>query len=152
MNITVLYASTTGNAADCAQRLTKRLSADGHDVAIHDLGRYTSADIDKATTTFVCISTWGDGEPPDDGIEFVDYIKALEDGSLPNLRFSVLGLGDTGYEFFCQCGKDVDSHFERLGGTRIAARVDCDVAFEEDAEKWTNSIAEALSAQEVSQS
>ena len=37
--------------------------------------------------------------------------------------FSVLSLGDSSYEFFCQTGKDFDKRLEELGGkTTLSAR------------------------------
>ena len=60
--------------------------------------------------------------------------------------YSVLSLGDTSYEFFCQTGKDFDKRLEELGGKRLAPRVDCDVDFDEPAAEWMNSVLGSLSA------
>ena len=50
--------------------------------------------------------------------------------------FSVLALGDTSYEFFCESGKDWDQRLEQLGATRLVVRVDCDVDYDSMAETW----------------
>ncbi len=39
----------------------------------------------KETTALLPISTWGDGDPPDDGVIFFDYIRSLGLSSLCNL-------------------------------------------------------------------
>jgi sulfite reductase (NADPH) flavoprotein alpha-component len=61
---------------------------------------------------------------------------------LENLQYSVLSLGDSSYEFFCQTGKDFDEYLAKLGAKRIADRVDCDVDYEDDANSWSASIIE----------
>ena len=55
---------------------------------------------------------------------------------MDGVRFSVLALGDQTYEFFCQTGKDFDNRLAELGAERLYHRTDCDVDYEEDAEKW----------------
>ena len=62
-----------------------------------------------------------------------------------NLYFSVLSLGDTSYEFFCQTGKDFDVRLEELGGKRLTPRIDCDLDYDELAAEWFNQVAAALS-------
>ena len=57
---------------------------------------------------------------------------------LTNTHFSICALGDTGYDLFCESGKDWDKTMEDMGGTRIHDRVDCDVDFEDPAEQWMN--------------
>ena len=36
-------------------------------------------------------------------------LKSGKLGKLGDLKFAVLGLGDSSYEFFCQAGKDFDA-------------------------------------------
>ena len=82
----------------------------------------------------VC-STWGEGEMPDNAEDL--YESATSAGSiLSKTNFSICALGDTGYDLFCQSGKDWDKTLEDMGGSRIHDRVDCDVDFEMPAEEW----------------
>jgi len=143
-SIEVLYATMTGNAQDCAEALVSRLTKEGHTATMHDVADYDVASLTQTKFVFVCISTWGDGEPPSDGEDFYDAVQDLEPGSLSHIHFSVLSLGDTSYELFCQCGKDIDQAFERLGGTRVAPRMDCDIDFEDNLTSWIDSVASAL--------
>jgi sulfite reductase alpha subunit-like flavoprotein len=86
----------------------------------------------------------GDGEPPDDGIVFFDYVKDLGEASLHKLRFAVFALGDTSYDNFCQCGRDLDRMFEERGASRLLARVDNDVDFEEALGSWREAVVMAI--------
>ncbi len=52
---------------------------------------------------------------------------------LDGVRFSVLALGDSTYEYYCEAGKRVDSRLEELGATRLSPRVDCDVDYDDPA-------------------
>ena len=63
---------------------------------------------------------------------------------LNGLNYSVLALGDTSYELFCQAGKDIDARLEKLGANRIYERVDCDIDFEDNYEDWAQGVLEVL--------
>jgi len=43
----------------------------------------------------------------------------------------MLALKGSGYDQFCRCGTDFDTHLERLRARRIIKRVDCDIDYEE---------------------
>jgi sulfite reductase (NADPH) flavoprotein alpha-component len=98
----------------------------------------------EETTVLLPISTWGDGEPPDDGANFFDYVKSLGSSALRNLRFAVFALGDTSYDNFCQCGKDFDRMFEERGATRLLDRADNDVDFEGALANWHDALVAIL--------
>ncbi|MGB2264494.1 MAG: assimilatory sulfite reductase (NADPH) flavoprotein subunit, partial [Glaciecola sp.] len=59
---------------------------------------------------------------------------------LPNLKYAVLGLGDTSYEFFCQTAKDFDTRLATLGATAVLERVDCDVDYDSAAAQWQDDV------------
>ena len=143
-DIAILYATMTGNARECAEKTAAVLRKAGLSARVHDLAHYDSRDLLQESTVLLAISTWGDGEPPDDGISFFDYVKGLGEANLRRLRFAVFALGDTGYENFCQCGRDLDRMFEERGASRLLARVDNDVDFEEALAGWHEAVVVAL--------
>ena len=56
--------------------------------------------------------------PPDNALSFHEFLHSKRAPKLDHLHFSVLALGDSSYEFFCQTGKEFDQRLEELGGTR----------------------------------
>lgn len=142
--ITILYATVSGNSQECAEQLGDRLADKGYTATVTNLADYLSDDILKEQIVLICISTYGDGDVPDDGMDFMEYLEALTPQSLTHLRFSIFALGDTTHNNFCQCGKDLDALLEKLGAQRIAPRVDTDVDIEEPFNLWVNQVSNAL--------
>jgi sulfite reductase (NADPH) flavoprotein alpha-component len=70
--------------------------------------------------------------------------KILRKGTLGKLRFAVFALGDTSYDNFCQCGRDLDQMFEERGASQLLARVDNDVDFEEALASWHEAVVVAI--------
>lgn len=144
--ITILYGSQTGNSSGLAKKFAKALEAEQYQVTLSSMGDYKTGNLKKTNQLLVIVSTHGEGEPPDSAISFYEFLNSKRAPKLDGLRFSVLALGDTSYEFFCQTGKDFDKRLEELGGQRLVPRVDCDVDFSEDAGAWFSQVTSALSA------
>jgi len=140
----ILYGTQTGTAEDLATELHEKLSESGYAAKCENIFEVKAAEMKEWKRVIVVISTWGDGEPPEDGEDFYTDMLSMADGELTGLEFGVLGLGDSGYEHFCKCGVDFDEHLERLGGKRIITRVDCDIDFEKPSEAWMNELVETL--------
>ena len=145
-DVTVLFGSQTGNSHNLAKKMTKKLEEQGFQVTLTSMGDFKPTGLKKIQNLLIVVSTHGEGEPPDNAIPFYEFIYSKRAPQLEDLKYSVLALGDTSYEFFCQTGKDFDKRFEELGGVRLTPRVDCDVDFDEPAAEWMNSVLGALSA------
>jgi sulfite reductase (NADPH) flavoprotein alpha-component len=143
--VTVLFGSQTGNSQKLAKKLSDKLQKQGFEVTLSSMSDFKPNTLKKVENLFIVVSTHGEGEPPDNAISFHEFLHSKRAPQLEGLRYSVLALGDTSYEFFCQTGKDFDKRLEELGGKRIAPRVDCDVDFEESAEEWMTSVLSSLS-------
>ncbi|MBW5445494.1 assimilatory sulfite reductase (NADPH) flavoprotein subunit [Cohnella sp. CFH 77786] len=142
---TVLFGSQTGNSQGLAKKLSKQLEAQGFQVTLASMSDFKPNNLKKIENLFLVVSTHGEGEPPDNAISFYEFLHGKRAPQLEGLRFSVLALGDTSYEFFCKTGKDFDKRLEALGGKRLVPRVDCDVDFAEPAAEWMKRVAGALS-------
>ncbi|CAM3591610.1 assimilatory sulfite reductase (NADPH) flavoprotein subunit [Marinicrinis lubricantis] len=142
--VTILFGSQTGNCHGLAKKMSKQLEEQGFQVNVSAMSDFKANGLKKVQNLLVIISTHGEGDPPDNAISFHEFIHSKRAPQLEGTNFSVLALGDTSYEFFCQTGKDFDKRLEELGGKRIAPRVDCDVDFDEPAAEWMASVLNAL--------
>jgi sulfite reductase (NADPH) flavoprotein alpha-component len=142
--LTVLFASQTGNAKGVATKVADAASAAGITVNLKNVADFKPKSLKSETHLLIVASTNGEGEPPDDAIEFHEFLGSKKAPKLPQLKYSVLSLGDSSYEFFCQTGKDFDERLQALGATAISARVDCDLDYDVEAKTWTTHIIESL--------
>ena len=98
----------------------------------------------KVKNLLILVSTHGEGDPPDNALTFHEFIHGKRAPKLDELNFSVLSLGDSSYEFFCQTGKEFDARLEELGGTRLYPRFDCDLDYDEPAAEWLQGVISSL--------
>ncbi|MDO6447466.1 assimilatory sulfite reductase (NADPH) flavoprotein subunit [Colwellia sp. 1_MG-2023] len=138
--LTILYGSQTGNAKGVAKSLADQATAQGLTVDLKSMGEFKPKSIKNVTHLLIVASTNGEGEAPDDAIAFHEFLSSKKAPKLESLQYSVLALGDTSYEFFCQTGKDFDEYLAKLGAKQIAPRVDCDVDYEDAASAWSQEI------------
>nr|WP_298411181.1 assimilatory sulfite reductase (NADPH) flavoprotein subunit [uncultured Halomonas sp.] len=140
LEITVLFGSQTGNAEEVAQRALARAQARGFKARLLDMAEAGKKDFKQPGNFLVVVSTQGEGDPPDTAEGFFELIDGRKAPNIDGSRFSVLGLGDSSYEYFCYTGKHLDERFTALGGERIHDRQDCDVDYEDAAEAWIESV------------
>lgn len=142
--ITILFASQTGNSQKVAKKLGAALEDPNHQITVTSMGDYKVNNLKKLDHLFIVASTHGEGEPPDNAISFYEYLHSKRAPKLDNVKYAVLSLGDSSYEFFCKTGIDFDERLKVLGATSIVPRVDCDVDFDADADAWIQQVTEAL--------
>jgi len=128
--ITLLSASQTGNARRVAEALRDDLLAAKLNVNLVNAGDYKFKQIANEKLLVVVASTQGEGEPPEEAVALHKFLFSKKAPKLNGSAFAVFGLGDTSYEFFCQCGKDFDSKLAELGAERLLDRVDADVEYQ----------------------
>ncbi|MES2475384.1 MAG: assimilatory sulfite reductase (NADPH) flavoprotein subunit [Verrucomicrobiota bacterium] len=139
----VLYGTESGNSESLADRTVKEAKKRGFQAAMKNMSDIAPADLAKASNLLVIVSTWGDGDAPETAVSFHKEFMSSE-LALSGVKFSVCALGDTSYEKFCQIGKEFDARLETLGATRVFARQDCDVDYEDGYAAWLNSSLSAL--------
>jgi sulfite reductase (NADPH) flavoprotein alpha-component len=150
--LTILYGTQTGNSRLLAERLKHKAEAAGLAVRTFRASDYPVRELKNERLLYVVISTQGDGDPPDDSRGFFEFVQGKRAPELKQLRYSVLGLGDSSYPKFCEIGRVLDERFAALGATRLVARADCDVDFEPVAEAWIGQALEGARAELGSQS
>ncbi|KAE9657837.1 reductase [Pseudomonas sp. PB105] len=142
-DVTLLWASQTGNAEALAERFAKRLREAGISVELSAMADFPASKLASIQTLALISSTFGDGDPPDNGEGFWHSLSTVET-RLESLRFAVLALGDPNYDQFCKHGKRLDQRLLELGATRLLERVDCDTEFEEPADAWLTRFQQTL--------
>ena len=134
--LTVLYGTESGNSESLADLTVKAAQGKGFKAKAVNMADIKVAKLKDIQNLLVIVSTWGEGDPPETATDFYEAFMGDQAPKLPNIRYSVLGLGDTSYEEFCKMGIDFDARLEGLGAKRIYNRVDCDVDFDDDFAKW----------------
>lgn len=136
-----MFGSQTGNAQRVATDVDARLRAAGLATRLLRADAYPQRELKDETHLVVVISTQGEGEPPDDARGLFEYITGARAPKLGQLRYAVLGLGDSSYPLYCEIGKQIDARLGELGGQRWLPRADADVDIDSVATPWREDVA-----------
>ena len=145
-SFTVLYASQTGNAGKLAKKLVAAATEAGLSASAINVADFKTSKLKSITDLVLIASTQGQGDPPDSATEFHRFLTSPRAPKLPQLRYSVLALGDSSYVNFCKVGSDWDKRLTELGGTAFVPRMDCDVEFDAMAAEWITKVIADLKA------
>ncbi|MFQ1902470.1 assimilatory sulfite reductase (NADPH) flavoprotein subunit [Aeromonas veronii] len=145
-SLTILYGSQTGNAKGVATAIKAQAEARGLPVTLASMADYKPKQLKKESHLLVVVSTYGEGEPPESAVDLHDQLKKGKIGKLEGLKFAVLGLGDSSYEFFCQTGKDFDNFLASAGAERIYELASLDVDYQDAAKSWGEQALNAIAA------
>lgn len=142
--VTILYGSQTGNGRGVAKALAEKAQSQGYVVNLASMGEYNVRQLKQEAVLLLVVSTHGEGEAPDDAIELHKFLASKRAPKLDNLHYSVLALGDSSYEFFCQTGKDFDARLAALGAKSLLPLIECDMDYEAAAGQWHADALEAV--------
>ncbi|MFY8300993.1 assimilatory sulfite reductase (NADPH) flavoprotein subunit [Pseudoalteromonas sp. SS15] len=150
--LTILYGSQTGNAKGVANQLKAAAEAKGLAVKLVNMADYKPAQLKKEKFIAVAVSTYGEGEPPEDAENLHAFLASKKAPKLDGVKVAVIGLGDSSYEFFCQTAIDFEERFKALGAETVVARTDLDVDYEEQAAAWIGGAVDAFEPELKAQS
>ncbi|XP_017690208.1 PREDICTED: NADPH-dependent diflavin oxidoreductase 1 isoform X1 [Lepidothrix coronata] len=117
----VLFGSQTGTAQDMAERIGREATRRHLQCRVEALDSCDLANlIHEPLVVFVCATT-GQGDPPDNMKMFWRFLfrKNLPPGSLCQLDYAVLGLGDSSYPKFNFVAKKLHKRVLQLGGNPL---------------------------------
>lgn len=112
----VVYASQTGNAqTNAALHQTKLANA-----IVLPLNKLKTQHLTLADEIHFHLSTYGDGEAPDNGRGFLKLLNQVSQDIIEKIQFSVTAYGDSRYPKFCAFGKEVHQSLLKQGATSLA--------------------------------
>lgn len=147
--LAILFGTETGNAADVARSLETRAREKGLAPILAEMANYKIRQLSDEQDLLIVVSTYGEGDPPQPATGFFEFLEGRRAPKLGGIRYAVLALGDSSYEFYCEAGKRIDRRLEELGAERLAPRVDCDIDFEAAADAWVGALIGQLSVAAV---
>jgi sulfite reductase (NADPH) flavoprotein alpha-component len=136
----ILFGSQTGNSESLANDAAASAKSHGLLPVVKSMDEVDVNQLAKMEYLLIITSTYGEGAMPDNAEMLWEAASSDDAPRMDNLNFSVLALGDTSYDLFCQAGIDWDNRLLELGAKRLYDRVDCDVDFEAQAEKWISEV------------
>ncbi|XP_026495068.1 NADPH--cytochrome P450 reductase isoform X1 [Vanessa tameamea] len=140
-SLVVFYGSQTGTGEEFAGRLAKEgirykmkgMVADPEECDMEELTKLR--DIPNSLAVF-CLATYGEGDPTDNAMDFIEWLK--NDPDLSGLNYAVFGLGNKTYEHYNAVAIYVDKRLEELGASRVyeVGLGDDDANIEDDFITW----------------
>jgi sulfite reductase (NADPH) flavoprotein alpha-component len=149
--ITIVYGSQSGNCERIATQLAQSLKERGIPHLALDMLDCRKNHLQDANKLLVIVSTHGEGDPPDRAAALHELLHSRKAPSLKHLQYSVLALGDSSYEKFCETGRQFDARLAALGAQPFHARIDCDVDFEQSARQWIDIVVESVAREHATQ-
>ena len=135
-SVLIIFGTETGNAEDVAVDIGNMASKHGLTGIVKDMEDVSLEDLSSSKRLIVSISTWGEGEQPDNAQLLYDEVECSDIESMRGVNYAVLALGDTAFELFCESGKEWDRVLEEKGGTRVNRRIDCDTDYYDYVDEW----------------
>ena len=136
VSLTILYGTQTGNAEQMATDIAGIARSKGFAPRVLSLDALPLNELKGLKRLLIVTSTYGQGEMPDTARNFWEAVTAADAPDLAGLSYTLMSMGDTGYETFCAAGRAIDERLQALGATCLEPRVDCDVNYAAIAFPW----------------
>ena len=120
--VLLFYGSETGTAERTASQMVEEFEKRGLKVKCMAADELEMDVLSQAKVAIGLVATCGQGALP---ANIQEFAKSLEEGAdLSKTKFSVFGLGDTAYYFYCKAANEVDALLEKCGAQRIVSSKD----------------------------
>ena len=139
--VVLAYASQSGTAESLARRYAASLAIEPAPPVLA-LNELTDALMTQARKVLFFVSTYGEGEPPDNGQRFQRYWSTRSPSAmLAHLEVAVLAMGDSQYRHFCGFGQRVQQLMEAQGARLLFPTVRVDRCDEAALQRWQQRLA-----------
>lgn len=96
-DVIIIYASMTGNTEEMAEAIAKGVRAGGTVPVVKEVMDASAIDLLQYSGILLGAYTWGDGELPD---EYLDFYEEMDEVRLDGRCAAVFGSGDSSYPVF----------------------------------------------------
>ena len=134
----IVFASMTGNTEEIADIVADKLKELGLEVDIDECTMVDAEEFLEADIAIVASYTYGDGELPDEIIDFYEDLASLD---LTGKVYGVVGSGDTFYDEFCKAVDDFDRAFAEKGAENVKVDLSAEEEDVENLEKFAEELA-----------
>jgi MioC protein len=125
-NIQILVGSTLGGAEYVAEAVQPLLEDAGFDCEIQFTPDLNTLSLMKEQIWLLCLSTHGAGDYPENIKPFIEQLLQVN-AAISNVRYGIIGIGDSNYDTFCEAAKNIDFLLEELGAVRLGERLQIDI-------------------------
>ena len=133
--VLVAFASQTGTAQSLAWQTARSLHVAGVPSRVLALSDVAADDLSNAQRVLFLVSTYGEGDPPDNAALFARRLMAAH-LPLQQLRYGLLAMGDRAYANFRGFGMALEQWLARQGAQPLFDRIDLDGGDESALRDW----------------
>jgi len=108
----IVYSSLTGNTEEMSEIIESGVLEAGIEVARKDAYDAKASELLEYDGIIIGAYTWGDGELPD---EFLDFFEEMEGLDLSGKKAVAFGSGDTCYAHYCGAVDIIEAKLRELG-------------------------------------
>lgn len=112
VKVLVAYASLTGNTEEIAELIAEGIRQAGGEVVLKSVMDCNALEMQSYVGVLLGAYTWGDGELPD---EFLDFYEEMDDLDLSASKSAAFGSGDTGYDIYCGAVDIIEGKLKERG-------------------------------------
>lgn len=145
----IIYGTETGNSKKIASQLLTTFKKNKIQAKAVDVFQFDKVKLEKETLILFVMSTQGEGEFPQNAVQFYEYLKTTN-LDLKHVSYAVFGLGDTSYPLFCHAGVLLDEVLFEKGAKRLLPLVKADVDFAPEVLNWEQALQAVFKNQEKS--
>lgn len=119
----MFWASQSGTSQRLAVQYSRQIATTfGRTATVIDLSDIdvkSIAQLQRTTPAIFLLSTYGEGNPPDNGVAFLEWLSDLQGPHFDTLHFAILGFGNSTYKYFNKFALDVQDRLEVGGATSL---------------------------------